>query len=203
MPRSANVNGALPFTIKVAGTEPTPMNTRKAVPMNSAVSRWAMEVSSSMRAPSWRIYRIAFDNVERVADVTPVIHSGNRRESFGNRCANLRAEGRSVIQSVDRAIRVLTALQGARRITSVRAGRPPGAGAVDRRTASSARWSSTGWCAGARVEPLPAGPGRAAARQRLPGHARAAVQGHPLGRGSGPQDRMRGPHGRCCWSTTW
>ena len=33
MPRSAIVNGALPLTIRVAGTEPTPMKTRNAVPI--------------------------------------------------------------------------------------------------------------------------------------------------------------------------
>ena len=43
------VNGASPFTIRVAGTDPTPMNTRKAVPMASAPRRWIRLVSSSMR----------------------------------------------------------------------------------------------------------------------------------------------------------
>ncbi len=47
MPRSAIVNGASPLTISVAGTEPTPMNTRNAVPMTSAASFWA-DVGSSM-----------------------------------------------------------------------------------------------------------------------------------------------------------
>ena len=75
MPRSAKVNGALPFTIKVAGTEPTPMNTRNAVPMNSAVSRWAMEVSSSMVPLPVRIYRMSFDNVECDTEVTRMVHS--------------------------------------------------------------------------------------------------------------------------------
>ena len=44
------VNGAEPLTISVAGTEPTPTNTRKAVPMVSAASFW-MVLDSSMRAP--------------------------------------------------------------------------------------------------------------------------------------------------------
>jgi hypothetical protein len=39
IPRSAIVNGALPLTIRVAGTAPTPMNTKNAVPMASAPSR--------------------------------------------------------------------------------------------------------------------------------------------------------------------
>src|SRR4051812_10876905 len=47
MPRSAIVNGASPLTISVAGTDPTPTNTRSAVPMNSAPSFWA-SVGSSM-----------------------------------------------------------------------------------------------------------------------------------------------------------
>src|SRR6478735_1865678 len=52
-PRSAIVNGALPLTIRVAGTDPTPMNTRNAVPMTSAPRRWKKLVSSSMGlAPS-------------------------------------------------------------------------------------------------------------------------------------------------------
>ena len=51
MPRSAMVNGASPFTIKVAGTDPTPMNTRNAVPMASAASFWTVVVSSSMSTP--------------------------------------------------------------------------------------------------------------------------------------------------------
>ena len=45
------VNGASPFTIRVAGTDPTPMNTKKAVPMASAPSRWTRVVSSSMSCP--------------------------------------------------------------------------------------------------------------------------------------------------------
>ena len=39
------VNGASPLTISVAGTEPTPTNTRKAVPMTSAVSFWGVDGS--------------------------------------------------------------------------------------------------------------------------------------------------------------
>ena len=46
IPRSAIVNGASPLTISVAGTEPTPMNTRKAVPMASADSFWRTDGSS-------------------------------------------------------------------------------------------------------------------------------------------------------------
>ena len=38
IPRSAIVNGASPLTMSVAGTDPTPMNTRNAVPMASAAS---------------------------------------------------------------------------------------------------------------------------------------------------------------------
>ena len=56
MPRSAIVNGALPLTISVAGTEPTPMNTRKAVPMTSAASFCLIDGSS-----------IAFTLLSRVA----------------------------------------------------------------------------------------------------------------------------------------
>ncbi len=49
-PRSAMVNGASPLTISVAGTEPTPTNTRKAVPMVSAASFWGRD-GSNMGAP--------------------------------------------------------------------------------------------------------------------------------------------------------
>ena len=48
MPRSAIVNGASPLTISVAGTDPTPMNTRNAVPMASAAKPLDQMVSSSM-----------------------------------------------------------------------------------------------------------------------------------------------------------
>jgi hypothetical protein len=46
-PRSAMVKGVSPFTIRAAGTEPTPTNTRNAVPMTSAASFWTC-VGSSM-----------------------------------------------------------------------------------------------------------------------------------------------------------
>ncbi len=62
MPRSAIVNGALPLTIKVAGTDPTPMNTRNAVPMTSAAS-FCHIVFSSMPV-TFRVMRSTFDNVE-------------------------------------------------------------------------------------------------------------------------------------------
>jgi hypothetical protein len=39
-PSWAMVNGASPLTISVAGTEPTPMNTRVAVPSVSASRTW-------------------------------------------------------------------------------------------------------------------------------------------------------------------
>src|SRR6476659_7071188 len=65
MPRSAIVNGALPLTISVAGTDPTPMNTRNAVPMNSAPSRWAREVSSSMGSTPFLECLSTLSNVSR------------------------------------------------------------------------------------------------------------------------------------------
>ncbi len=56
-PRSAIVNGAFPFTISVAGTAPTPMNTSSAVPSTSAASFCGL-VFSSMETPiSWLILR--------------------------------------------------------------------------------------------------------------------------------------------------
>ena len=39
------VNGASPLTMRVAGTEPTPTNTRNAVPMTSAASFWGVDGS--------------------------------------------------------------------------------------------------------------------------------------------------------------
>jgi hypothetical protein len=47
IPRSAMVKGADPLTMSVAGTEPTPTNTRKAVPIVSAASFWIMLGSST------------------------------------------------------------------------------------------------------------------------------------------------------------
>jgi hypothetical protein len=46
MPRSAMVNGASPFTMIVAGTDPTPTKTRNAVPSASAASFWVSDGSS-------------------------------------------------------------------------------------------------------------------------------------------------------------
>src|SRR4029453_13468639 len=59
MPRSAMVNGALPLRINAAGTEPTPMNTRNAVPMNSATSFCLIDGSSIAcpHSPAWRYRR--------------------------------------------------------------------------------------------------------------------------------------------------
>ena len=112
MPRSAIVNGASPLTMSVAGTDPTPMNTRKAVPMASAPKRWNRFVSSSMAVPL-PIFRILFDIVE--CDLGSYSCGSLLRKSF--REIGHIAEGTAVIQSVDRAIRVLTALQGARRMS--------------------------------------------------------------------------------------
>ena len=53
-PRSAIVNGAFPFTISVAGTAPTPMNTSNAVPSTSAASFCGL-VFSSMDPPGWSV----------------------------------------------------------------------------------------------------------------------------------------------------
>src|SRR3954452_13789461 len=109
IPRSAMVNGASPFTIRVAGTEPTPMNTKNAVPRASAPRRWRRLVSSSIARTS-RYYRISFGMVECDVDHTPVIHF--TAIVFVNQ--NGQGGTAPVIQSIDRAIRVLTALQGAR-----------------------------------------------------------------------------------------
>ena len=91
-----------------------------------------------------------------------------------------------MIQSVDRAIRVLIALQGARRMSlselAARLELPPSTVHGIVRTLRRARHGRPG----ARVGPLPAGPGGAPARQRLPRHPRAAVQGDPVGRGPRP-----------------
>jgi len=57
---------------------------------------------------------MTFDIVERDADVTPVIHCSAR--VFAKLIAHPRGDV-AVIQSIDRAIRVLTALQGARRLS--------------------------------------------------------------------------------------
>ena len=51
-PRSAIVNGESPFTISVAGTEPTPTNTRNAVPRTSAISFCTVVGSSMCTLPS-------------------------------------------------------------------------------------------------------------------------------------------------------
>src|SRR6266566_3926135 len=57
MPRSAMVNGALPLTISVAGTEPTPTKTRNAVPITSASSFCVID-DSSMRCHSLPLWGI-------------------------------------------------------------------------------------------------------------------------------------------------
>ncbi len=112
------VNGALPFTIKVAGTEPTPMNTKNAVPMASAASFWTVVVSSSMSKLSCSSLRMTFDIVEcdRKVPLCPL----TQQDVSHTLCPPLSRSvassgGATVIQSVDRAIRVLIALQGARR----------------------------------------------------------------------------------------
>ena len=101
-------------------------------------------------------------------------------------------EARAVIQSVDRAIRVLTALQGARRMSlselSTRLDLAPSTThgivrtLVEHGMVVQERGSSR----------YQLGPGRAPARQRLPRHPRAAVQGGAVGRGPRPAYR----HGR-------
>src|SRR4029077_8489102 len=79
MPRSAIVNGASPLTMMVAGTDPTPMKTKKAVPNASAASFWVSDGSSMTfswdlsrsRLPSGgRLSRITFGNVEYDVDHT-------------------------------------------------------------------------------------------------------------------------------------
>ena len=198
IPRSAMVNGASPFTIRVAGTEPTPMNTRKAVPMASAASFW----TSGGLVEHGRVLSCSrvLSNAIRYSRTWRGRYACDSRDhkSLRHTCvfvAPVVSEERpDVIQSVDRAIRVLTALQGARRMSLVRARRAPGAGAVDDARHRPHPGGARDGRAGARLEPLPAGTGGAATGQRLPRHARAAVQGDPLGRGPRPSDRLRGPH---------
>src|ERR1051325_5088155 len=50
-PSSAIVKGAVPPRIRVAGTEPTPMNTSTAVPISSARSFWGYVFSDKMSPP--------------------------------------------------------------------------------------------------------------------------------------------------------
>src|ERR1700704_2640984 len=111
MPRSAIVNGASPLTMIVAGTDPTPMKTKKAVPSASAASFWVIEGSSMTfswdlgrrRLPcGGRLSRISFDNVECDLDHTLMLRSRQERIS---------AEGGRMIQAVDRALRIPTVLQ--------------------------------------------------------------------------------------------
>jgi hypothetical protein len=82
IPRSAMVNGASPLTMSVAGTAPTPMKTRMAVPNSSAASRCGNEFSSMDPPPSVYVTTVSlrrdcrspFDNVERDSEATPVFH---------------------------------------------------------------------------------------------------------------------------------
>src|SRR3954468_18637697 len=116
MPRSAMVNGALPFTMSVAGTAPTPMKTRNAVPMNSAASRWVRVFSSSM-GPS--LDSECLSTLSNVSRTLQLCFTADKvfRENLEAPAEIGRAKGTNMIQSVDRAIRVLTALQGSRRMT--------------------------------------------------------------------------------------
>src|SRR3954470_14495761 len=116
MPRSAIVNGASPLTIRVAGTEPTPMKTRNAVPMNSAARRWVRVFSSSMGTSADSECLSTLSNVSRTLQLCFTTDKGFRENL--EPAAEIRgAKGTKMIQSVDRAIRVLTALQGSRRMT--------------------------------------------------------------------------------------
>ena len=96
-----------------------------------------------------------------------------------------------MIQSVDRALRILAVLQGDHRLSlgeiAQRLDLPPStvhgivphpAGAPDGRP-------------GARLRAVPPRAGRADAGQRLPRHPRAAVPGHALGGGPRPAYRLR------------
>src|SRR4051794_11998648 len=115
MPRSAMVNGASPLTIRVAGTDPTPMKTRNAVPMNSAASRWVRVFSSSMGPLPYSECLSTLSNVSRTLQLcftADKVFCENLEPAAGIG----RAKGTNMIQSVDRAIRVLTALQGSRRM---------------------------------------------------------------------------------------
>ena len=86
---------------------------------------------------------MTFGIVECDADVTPVIHYCAR--VFVKLVTAASEEGAAVIQSIDRAIRVLTALQGARRMSlSELAARLELAPVDDARHRPHA-WSSTAW----------------------------------------------------------
>src|SRR6187431_3230722 len=113
-PRSAPVKGVSPRTSASAGTEPTPTNTRKAVPRNSAASFCHSLFSSSMK------FSFELGDVEQLSTMSNMIRrtrscqgeSPNRLGST-NGC---REGGDAVIQSIDRAARILSSLQGARHL---------------------------------------------------------------------------------------
>ena len=101
-----------------------------------------------------------------------------------------------MIQSIDRAIRVLTALQGARRMSlselAARLELAPSTthgivrSLVEHGMVVQERGSSR----------YQLGPAVLQAGQRLPGHPRAEVEGDPLGRGPGPSYRPGGARRR-------
>src|SRR5436190_17595303 len=189
MPRSAIVNGASPLTIRVAGTEPTPMKTRNAVPMNSAARRWVRVFSSSMGTSADSECLSTLSNVSRTLqlcftadkvfceNLEPPAEIGRAKGDEHD------PVGRPRDPRVDRAARLAAD-------DAHRAGDAPVAAGVDDARAGQDLGRARDGRAGARVEPLSAWPGRATARQRLPRHDRAALEGGRVGRGPGPSYRF-------------
>src|SRR3954454_21217705 len=194
MPRSAIVNGASPLTIRVAGTEPTPMKTRNAVPMNSAARRWVRVFSSSMGTSADSECLSTLSNVSRTlqlcftADKVFCENLEPAAEIGGAKGTKHDPVGRPRDPRVDRPA-------GFAADDPDRVGDSPVAAGVDDARAGQDAGRARDGRAGARVEPLPAGAGRAPARQRLPRHDRAALEGGPMGRGPGSAHRIRGAHG--------
>ena len=132
MPRSAIVNGESPLTMSVAGTDPTPMNTSSAVPSSSASSFWGCVLSSiefpfSLHVAPGRLLPIdGFPGLSRKSEDHSIMSNDVRMIGMWSRLVKRRVRnpnlrrppqrGVTMIQSVDRAVRILLALQGARRI---------------------------------------------------------------------------------------
>src|SRR4051794_28315703 len=117
IPRSAIVNGASPLTMIVAGTDPTPTNTRNAVPTTSAASFWMIDGSSmvlSLESGDRCLvdYLGSHSTLSNVIWTIRLCFEGHKGE-----CGHFRREADGMIQAVDRALRILTVLQGGRRMS--------------------------------------------------------------------------------------
>ena len=119
------VNGASPLTIRVAGTEPTPTNTRNAVPMTSAASFWVsrglvheilLDLTSARLRLRWSTILEHHSTMSNVIwNITLML--SRRHKTAGDRSLAVRERGRDDDPVRGPGVRILTALQGGRRMS--------------------------------------------------------------------------------------